>query len=325
MQPISLVEIWRGPFLESQHMGHAVVCNAKGDTLAAFGAPETVVLPRSSAKMIQALPLVESGAAQAVDLKPAHLALACASHQGAEIHVSHVSQWLKDLELSETNLRCGVQPSRDADYHAQMLRTGAPACQIHNNCSGKHAGFLTLSRHLGGGTEYNDPAHPVQCAVKDAWERVTEEDVSGHAIDGCSAPNFATSLRGIAHAMAKFATADSDSPEGQLVAAMMAHPELVAGEGRACTALMRAAPGKLAVKTGAEGVFVAMLPEQGLGIALKITDGATRAAECAITALLVRYGVLEPASPAALAYLNAPIKNWRGLTTGYQRAAPALC
>jgi len=325
-----LIEVWRGPFLESEHRGHAVVCGAGGAVVEAWGDSDKVILPRSSAKMIQALPLVESGAAEAFGLAEAQLALACASHQGAPIHTDMVTAWLADLGLGDDALRCGPQPPRDtADKHA-MIRAGESPCQWHNNCSGKHTGFLTLGRHLGAGPEYVDPDHPVQKAVRGAFEDVSGEESPGFGIDGCSAPNFATSLHGLARAMAFFAAADPEASStreraaGRLALAMRRHPELVAGEGHACTELMRAMGGKVAIKTGAEGVFVAILPEQRLGVALKITDGATRAAEAAMAAILVRLGVLETEHPATRKRLNAPVTNWRGIETGSIRASAAL-
>ena len=159
----------------------------------------------------------------------------------------------------------------------------------------------------------------------EVWERCTDEVVTGHAIDGCSAPNFATSLHGLGRAMGRFAAAPEGSPEARLRTAMATHPELVAGEGRACTNLMRAMGGRVAIKTGAEAFFVAIIPEKQLGVALKITDGATRAAECAIAAILVKLGVLEADHPETAKYLNAPIHNWLGTQTGWLRAAPPLC
>ena len=321
---IPFAEIWRGPQLESVHLGHAVVMEADGDILHAWGDPHLPILPRSSSKMIQALPLVESGLADTLGLTDRHLALACASHQGAPMHVDLAEAWLADIGLGDDHLRCGPQPSRDETLAHGMIRAEETPRRVHNNCSGKHVGFLSLGQRLGGGPDYVDPDHPVQRAVFEAWGRMTGETPLGHGIDGCSAPNFVTHLEALARAMARFAAAERDSPAGRLVRAMTAHPELVAGEGRACTALMRALGGRAAVKTGAEGVFIAIVPERRLGIALKIADGATRAAECAMAAILVKLGLLEPDDPAALAYINAPIRNWDGLQTGWQRAAPPL-
>ena len=325
MRSAAMIELWRGGMRESLHCGHAVICDRQG-VVEAWGLPGTVVFPRSSCKMIQALPLIESGAADAAGLTDRQLALACASHSGARIHVEAVGQWLSALGLSESDLRCGTHMPQDRDENRRLTCGGESPCQIHNNCSGKHAGFLTLNRHLGGGPDYEQPDHPVQQAVKAAFEEVTGETSPGFGIDGCSAPNWASTLEGLGRAMAAFA-APADDRRGQamrrLVDAMRAHPELVAGEGRACTTLMRAALGA-ALKTGAEAVFVGILPERGLGIALKIADGTTRASEAAITALLLHLGVLKPGDPVVGQFLPDPIRNWRGLATGRLTTAPGF-
>lgn len=324
-----LAEIWRADFLESLHLGHAVICDGAGGIVAAWGNPAQIVLPRSSSKMIQGLPLITSGAADAAGLGTEHLALACASHQGAAIHTGRVTRWLDDLGLGEADLLCGSQAPSDEPALHGLIKTGDSPCQIHNNCSGKHTGFLTLTQHLKAGPEYIDPVHPLQKACLDAFETVTNEPSPGFGIDGCSAPNFATPLHGMARAMGWFASAHTRSDTLSQAAvrlrdAMAMHPDLVAGETRACTELMRAMNGKVAIKTGAEGFYVAIIPDLEMGIALKAADGATRAAECAIAALLVRLGVLEAAHPATLKRMNAPITNWRGVQTGHIRPAADL-
>ena len=325
MTAVPLAEVERGGRLESLHLGHAVVCGPDGGVVEAWGDPAAVIFPRSSCKMIQALPLVESGAADAAGLGPEQLALACASHQGAAIHTDRVAAWLDGLDLGDDDFRCGPELPREEAAKLACLCGGDPVRQIHNNCSGKHAGFLTLMRHLGAGADYVDPGHPVQTAVRSAFEDVTGEDSPGFGIDGCSAPNFATSLAGLARAMAAFATSRGGSTRSdamvRLREAMVRHPDLVAGDGRACTVMMRAMAG-VAVKTGAEGVFVAILPEPGLGIAVKVQDGATRAAEAAIAALLVRHGAL--AAEAAAQWTAPEIVNRRGIVTGTIRAAAGL-
>ncbi|MFZ5710236.1 MAG: asparaginase [Pseudomonadota bacterium] len=326
MGPQAMIEVWRGGMPESLHRGHAVVADAQGGIVHGWGDPAAMIFPRSSCKMIQALPLIESGAADAAGLTGRHLALACASHSGAHVHTDLVTEWLAHIGMAEPDLRCGSHWPIDIAARDEMIRAGATPCQIHNNCSGKHTGFLTLNRHIGGGSEYVEPDHPVQRACRAALEETTGEASPGYGIDGCSAPNFATSVRGLARAMASFASADArggarDRAMARLVAAMGAHPELVAGEGRACTDLMRATGGRAAVKTGAEAVFVGIVPGRRLGIALKIEDGGTRAAEAAITALLVRLGVLEAGHPVVAKYLTGPLTNWRGLRTGEIRLA----
>lgn len=315
-----LVEVIRGERVESVHRGHAVICDGAGAVIEAWGDPAAMIYPRSSCKMIQALPLLESGAG--ADLSERQLALACASHQGAEIHRAMVSDWLEDLGLGEAALRCGVQWPSDRPERERLIRAGDGPCQLHNNCSGKHAGFLMLSKHLGGGPDYIEPDHPVQQAIRAAFEEVTEMESPGYGIDGCSAPNFATRLDALAGAMGRFARArEGDGPRGDAMArltrAMGAAPELVAGEGRACTELMRAMDGRVAVKTGAEAVFVAIVPELDRGVALKIVDGGTRAAEAVIAALLVRLGVLASDAPVARRLTHGPIANWRGTVTGH--------
>lgn len=326
---VPMVELWRGGLLESTHAGHAVICDGSGAITAAWGDPARVMFSRSSCKMLQALPLVESGAADAARLTPAHLAFACASHQGEAKHTAMAANWLGNLGLGEADLRCGAHEPYDRVERDRLIRAHEAPCQYHNNCSGKHSGFLTLNQHLRGGPDYIEVDHPVQRAVKAAFEEITGETSPGHGIDGCSAPNFAGTIAGLARAMGAFAAA-SDAGDTRaramhrLTRAMASHPDIVAGEGRACTELMRAMQGRVALKTGAEAVFVAIIPEKSLGIALKIEDGTARAAEAAITALLVRLGVLEAGHPAAQKRLPAPQTNWRGFHTGALRLAPGF-
>ncbi|RLL72304.1 asparaginase [Paenirhodobacter hankyongi] len=328
MTAVPMIELWRGGMLESVHAGHAVVFGP-GGIEAAWGDPEAVIFPRSSCKMLQALPLLESGAADAAGLSERQLALSCASHSGAALHRDAVAHWLSDLGMAEGDLRCGVHMPWDKAENTRLTCTHETPCQLHNNCSGKHAGFLTLNRHLKGGSEYVEIDHPVQRAVKAAFEEVTQETSPGYGIDGCSAPNFACTVTGLARAMQFFAAAN---PEGsireaaaaRLARAMAAFPEMVAGEERACTRLMRAMGGTVAVKTGAEAVYIAILPAQKRGIALKIVDGGTRASEAAITALLVKLGALDPAHPVVEELIPSVQKNWRGLVTGGMRLAPGF-
>jgi len=324
-----LAEIWRGSVLECVHRGTAVVCRPDGEVVAHWGDPERLILPRSACKMLQAVALVESGASDASGLTERHLALACASHKGAAVHTELVGAWLADLGLTETDLRCGSHDPTDAAALEGLRAASDVPCQIHNNCSGKHTGMLTLNRHLGGGPEYIDPDHPVQRAIRAIFAEMTGEEVTGWATDGCSAPNFILSMQGFATAMARFAQPGTlggvrGAAATRLRDAMMAHPVLVAGEGRACTLLMRACAGRAAVKTGAEGVFAGILPEAGLGIAIKIDDGSHRGSHAAITALLARFGALDRDHRIFDAYADAPLLNRRGIDCGRVRAAEAL-
>ncbi|SHJ02381.1 asparaginase [Wenxinia saemankumensis] len=328
---VVMVETTRGGRTECVHRGHAVVVDAGGDIVEAWGDPALVTYPRSSAKMIQALPLVESGAADAHGLTPRQLSLACASHEAAAIHVDAVNDWIATLGLSDDDFRCGAQEPRNKAVRDAMIRAGDSPCQVHNNCSGKHAGFLTLNRHLGGGPDYEKVGHPVQQAARAAWEEVTGETSPGYGIDGCSAPNFATSMTGMARAMAAFAAAAGGhggrsgtrtEAQARLVEAMIAHPEMVYGEGRACTEMMRAAGGAAAVKGGADGFYAAILPERGLGVAVKLADGGDRAKDIAMGAILARLGVLpEAARPR---FVDRALTNWRGVEVGRLRATGAL-
>ncbi|MFN6926162.1 MAG: asparaginase [Tabrizicola sp.] len=326
--PHPMVELWRGGLPESTHSGHAVIWGPDGIE-EAWGDPTAVIFPRSSCKMIQALPLLETGAADAVGLTEAQLAFACASHQGEGRHVKMAADWLAGIGLGEPDLRCGAHEPYDRDERNRLIRSDESPCQLHNNCSGKHCGFLTVTRHIKAGPEYVEIDHPLQRMIRQTTEEVTGETMAGWGVDGCSAPNFAMSVAGLARAMQAFAAATGsggarDRAMHRLTRAMATYPENVAGEGRACTELMRAMDHKVAIKTGAEAVFVAIIPEQKRGIALKIVDGGTRGSEAAIVALLARVGVLDPAHPAARKRLGGELTNWRGIETGRVQTAPGF-
>lgn len=324
---VPMVEIWRGNLLESVHRGSAVICDAKGDIRQAWGDASRIIYPRSSSKILQGIPLIESGAADALGLSDRHLSIACASHIASDIHTELVASWLGEIGLSEEALRCGPQEPDDIAARNALIQDHKLPCQIHNTCSGKHTGFLTLGKHLGAGPEYIDPDHPVQLACRDVFEEMTGEDSPGFGVDGCSAPNFQTSLTGLARAFAKVAVAQDDATStreraaARLRNATIARPEMVTGEGGACTSLIRACQGRATVKYGAEAVYVAALPDLGLGVALKVYDGANRAAEAAIAAILVHLGVLDPKHPVAQRFIDAPVLNRRNLTVGRMRIA----
>ena len=328
-QPVAMVEVWRGAFREVIHKGHAVICDADGQIVQSWGDPNLVFLPRSAVKIIQALPLVETGAADAFGLSDRQLSLACASHISSDIHIQAVKEWLAMLGLSDNDLACGPQEPRDIAVRDALIRAEEPVCRCHNNCSGKHSGMLTLARHLGADLDYVSPSNPVQKAILATFEDLTGAKTRGYGIDGCSAPNYAFSLKEIARAMAYIAWAPEDgSPRERAAArlrrAMAAHPEMVSGDGEACTELMRAMGGKVTIKGGAEGSYTAILPEHGLGIAVKIMDGAQRAQQAAITALLVHMGVLDPDHPAARRWMMPVQKNFAGLETGVICPAPGF-
>jgi L-asparaginase II len=321
-----------GPLVERAHRGAVAVADPTGALVWAAGDVGRPVLPRSSIKLLQALPLVESGAADARRLDSRRLALACASHQGSAAHAGAVAEWLADLGLGEPCLMCGAQIPSDGPTRAALKAAGEKPSQLHNNCSGKHAGFVTLALHLGAGPEgYVEIDHPVQKAAAEAFAEATGQDGPlSWGVDGCSAPNFAAPLSGIAAAMARAARPEQGwrgvraRAAARLRDAMAAHPFEVAGTGRACTELMEAAEGRAVVKTGADGAFTAILTERGLGVALKIDDGDGAAAECAMAALLARYGAVDPADPRVARRLSPVIENRRGLNVGDVRATAAL-
>ncbi|HEY3778424.1 MAG TPA: asparaginase [Rhizomicrobium sp.] len=324
-----LVEVTRGHLVESVHRGSVAVTNARGETIFALGDTALPVYPRSALKPIQALPLVESGAADAFGVREEEIALACASHSGEPMHTTRVAAWLARLGLGECDLACGAHSSRYEPVAEDMIRRGEAPTRIHNNCSGKHTGFLAVARYWSVATAgYERHEHPVQQAVAKALGELA--GVSGDlpwGVDGCAAPNFALPLAAFAHALAQLGDPAGLPPNRaqaakRIVAAMTAHPELVAGTGRACTLLMRKGRRRVAVKTGAEGVYAAIVPGRGIGIALKIDDGAGRAAETAIACLLARMGLVEYDSVRELA--AAPVINTRGTVVGERRPAGAL-
>ena len=331
MNPV-LVEVTRGSRIESAHRGAIAVCDAQGRVFGGWGDIDAAVYPRSAFKSLQALALIETGAADAFSVSPEELALACASHSGEPMHVERVERWLTRIDCQESDLACGSHlPIHEPSAHA-MIREGRKPCRIHNNCSGKHTGFLSLARHLGVSTaNYERPDHPVQNLVRMTIAEMCEmrPDAMPMGIDGCAAPNYAIPLRKLAQGMARLGDTSALAPSRataarRLIDAWRAYPELVSGTGRACADLIRAATPRTVVKTGAEGAFTAVLPERGLGIALKIDDGATRGAETAMARLLVLLGVADESSQLILKHLNPAVRNWRGDQVGERRVSAAL-
>jgi L-asparaginase II len=327
-----LVELCRGGIVESQHRGAIAVCDAAGKIVASWGDVDRAVFPRSAFKSLQALPLVETGAADAFRLTDEDIALACASHSSEAMHVGRVGAWLAKIDCRESDLACGPHlPFHEPTAHA-MLRSNERPCKLHNNCSGKHAGFLTVARHLGIAVEgYERPDHPVQVLVRQAIADLCDLDPKHMlvGIDGCAAPNYAIPLTHLARGMARLGASTKLAPARasaarRIVDAWKAHPLLVSGTGRACADLIEASRGRAVVKTGAEGVFMAVLPDRGLGVALKIDDGTTRAAETAMAKLLTLFEVADESAPQMAKHLSPPIKNWRGDVVGERRTTAAL-
>lgn len=327
-----LVEVTRGGVVESRHRGSAVVVDLEGRVTARWGDYTQPVFPRSAIKPVQALLLVESGAAQEFALSDREVALACSSHGGEPGHVLPIAAWLSRIGLGIDALECGTHwPSHDASAYALAGEGLAPSA-IHNNCSGKHTGFLTAALHLGFPIRgYVQPTHPVQQRILGIMEQVCGLRLSAApmGIDGCSIPTFAIPLENLAYAFARFGVPD-DLPPARAMAArrifksMVENPFEVAGTGRYCTKLMQALGGRVMAKTGAEGVYCASLPEYGLGVAVKIDDGASRAAEILIAAVLDHIGALDGLDDATRAgLLETPLENRRGLRVGEVRS-PAI-
>ena len=322
------IEVTRGGAVESRHAVAAVVVDTAGRVVFRAGETGEPVFGRSAIKPLQALAFVESGAAEAIGASHGEVALACASHFGEPRHVAGVAAWLERIGCAAEDLECGAHPPYHPEAAARILRAGEAPSALHNNCSGKHTGFLSLARHQGWATAgYIDFAHPVQQRVLGILESMTGLDLSlaPRGIDGCGIPTIGIPLGNMALAMARLAVPD-DQPErrqaacARIRAAMAAEPFMVGGSDSFCSRVLEAAKGKVLLKTGAEGVYCAAFPELGLGAALKARDGATRAAEAAMGHLLRRLQVLDEVETAALAGLLEPeIVNRAGRVVGQIR------
>jgi len=329
-----LVEVTRGETVESRHHGAAVAVDAAGKVVWSLGDPGLVMFPRSAIKPIQAaLVMAESGAMEAFSVSRKELALACASHNGEPIHTGPVTAWLARMGLSAADLECGEQDPGTAEALHALYRAGGHAGPEHNNCSGKHTGFLAVCRHMGVDPKgYLAPDHPAQAAVCRTMAEMCgiELATADLGTDGCGVPTIAMPLHGLALGMARLADPArlgdrrADACRA-IVEAMAGFPMMVAGTGRACTALLEAGRGRFVVKGGAEGVYAGAWPEKGLGIALKIADGAGRAAEIAMAQVLRRLGALDETGWQALgAWRRKPLRNWVGTRVGEVRPAGAL-
>ncbi|PBB70234.1 asparaginase [Mesorhizobium sp. WSM4312] len=328
-----LIEVLRGAIVESAHRGAVAVFDADGKPVLEIGDTSKPVFPRSAVKAIQALPLVETGAADAYGFGNRELALACASHSGEPEHVELARSMLARAGLDGSALECGAHwPSSHAAEIA-LARAGGSPNALHNNCSGKHSGFLCTCVHSGiAHSGYVKAGHALQEMVRDAMQSVTGaiHGADERATDGCSIPTYAVPLRSFALGFARMATANGFGPERakaakRLLAACMAEPFFVAGTGREDVALMEAAPGRIFAKGGAEGVHCAAIPELGLGIALKCDDGAHRASEAMVAAVLARLLRSDEALAAKLIELaNAPIQSRIGAKVGAVRPTAAL-
>lgn len=305
-----IVEVRRGSFVESRHRVHAAVVDGDGRLVAHAGDPDFVTFWRSAAKPFQALPVVEDGAADRFGLTREEVALCCASHSSETRHVTLVRDFLAKIGCQERDLICGPHPPLSDAVAKDYQTRGVRLTSIYSNCSGKHTGMLALARHHGWPIEfYARREHPVQqrcLAEVSRWTELPPARI-GIAVDGCGVSCYALPLRNMAVAYAKLGTGDGrrgtgaaaspvPPPASRIVEAMLRHPELIAGEGRPCTEMMRAHPGQVITKVGADGVYGGLLVRDGLGIALKIEDGRDAAAVLAMTAVLEALG-LKPQPP----------------------------
>jgi L-asparaginase II len=327
--PVAVV-VRRGERVESEHRVAYAVADAHGRLLEAAGDVDRAVFPRSAIKPLQALALVESGAANRFAVSAQELALACASHSGEPEHVVLVRAWLARLGLDASALECGAHPPLHAESAQRLAAEGQSPERVHNNCSGKHAGMITVARQLGAPLAgYSRADHPVQRLIADMLCAMTGlAELPAPATDGCGVPTWPIPLGRLAAAMARFAGPDGLPAAraeacARLRAAMLAHPHLIAGTDRPCTEIMTVAP-RVLVKTGAEGVYAACVPERRLGLALKVEDGAARAAPVALLALLEGLGVLDRRAAAALAGRMRPeLRNHAGVVVGRIELAAA--
>ncbi len=303
-----LTRVFRGETLESIHRGHLIVVEGDGNVVKSLGNPETVTFFRSSAKAFQAIPFITSGAAGRFGMTEDEIAIACASHSGEDFHVSIAAKMLEKMGLNESDLRCGTHLPFDDKTAKALIRAEKKATQLQNNCSGKHAAMLGFAKHIGADiTRYEDTEHPIQQAILECVSKFTDvpQDVIKLGVDGCTAPNFALPISGMAKSFARLVfppeTFDDKTREAcrGVVTAMLNYPEIIGGTGRLDTEIMQAGRGKVVSKVGAEGVYVAgVLPcerwKSGLGIAFKIEDGDDKRARPVVAVeLLRRLRVLE--------------------------------
>ncbi len=321
---VVIAEILRAGEVESRHTGAFVVADAAGKIVLCGGDPERAIYPRSAIKAFQALPLVASGAADRFGLNGAELALACASHCGTAIHAATASGMLARVGRDAGCLECGTHWPSSSTAARALAAAGEQPSALHNNCSGKHAGFICTAVAAGRDpTGYVRPDHPVMRDVTAAVSAVTGTDLAAQSpgVDGCSIPTYRIRLQALAAGFARFGTG-TGLPEGfaaaavRLREAVAANAEMISGAARFDTVVTEALGASAFIKVGAEGVYCGALPTLGLGFALKCDDGAARAAEAATAALLRHFLGAGP----VLDGLAAPtLRNWNGIEVGSVR------
>jgi L-asparaginase II len=324
-----LAETIRGNWVENRHRGAYVIVDAQGAVIASAGDIERPVFPRSAIKSMQALAIFSRHAEDRFHHSDEELALACASHHGEADHVATVAQLLSRIGLSPADLECGAHPPTNAAARDALRAAGTPPGPLHNNCSGKHAGMLSVALAMGIPTQgYVARDHAVQLSVRAAIEAVIGQSLSEErcGTDGCSIPTFAAPLRAFAHGFARMATGEGLAPEmaeaaRRLFDAATAHPHLVAGTDHADTVLMTAFKGRLMQKVGAEGVQCGAIRDKGWGYALKCDDGNIAASQAMLAGMLLKLAEPNEAERAALErFAHQPIKSVRGAVVGELRA-----
>lgn len=326
-----VVEVVRGAVVESRHRVHAVVVDAAALVRASAGDPDLVTFMRSAAKPFQALPVVEDGAMDRFGITLPEIAVMCGSHSGEARHIEAVSSILARIGVDADGLACGPQQPMDREVRRELAEAGLEPGRLHNNCSGKHAGMLALARVNGWDpVGYELPEHPVQGRLlveMGRWMGLPPEAMA-IGTDGCAAVTVGVPLRAMALAYARLAQAarNGDREPGYIVGSMTSYPEMVAGEGRLCTDLMRCARGRLFAKVGAEGIYCVGVPGAELGIAIKIEDGAARAIGPAILSVLRELDLISEDDLGVLLHHAYPeVVNTRGDVVGQIRARVALC
>lgn len=323
-----LVEVTRGPAVESRHRGQIAVMDARGNLVRHVGDPAALVCMRSLAKPFQALALLTTGAVEAFGFGPEELALFSGSLSGQDFQVELVTRALEKLGLTPDVLQCGIHPPLHRPSAQALTKAGAKPTPLHNTCAGKHTAMLALCVHHKWPLEnYLAVDHPVQHLILGTVGRMVglpREEIKV-AIDGCGAPVFYVPLKNIALGYARLAGSQPGSPGGRLMQAILAHPRHIAGDGRLDTDVMRALPEEIFAKAGSEGGYAFCLKEGALGVALKIEDGGFRAVNPAVVAILEQLGVLTPAAREALAAYGQPrILNHRKEEVGRIQAAFTL-
>ncbi len=303
-----LVEVLRGDTIESRHYGSVVVVDAGGSIIKCAGDPEAVVFMRSAAKPLQALPVIRSGAADRFGFTDTELACMCGSLNGQDFQVAAIRSILSKIGLSEDNLLCGAHRSSHRPTAKLMREKGQAPKPVHNNCAGKHAAILSLCVYHDWPVEiYIEQSHPVQRLLLETVSEMTEVSAGRIriGIDGCGVPVFALPLKNIALSYAKLAAAEGGDI-ARLMHAALEHPEMIAGDERICTELMRVLSGRVLAKTGAEGSYALALMDQGLGVAIGVDDGAPRAVHSTVIEVLVQLGILSDNAGSGLAKWHRP-------------------